>query len=413
MPTTVRTTTLQVWFYDPPAPAGGGLGWVRHPGAFAATCSFGFDQRYAEAEVRTTNAAAAPTFITYWTEVRIDMGCTPGAGVQTRFRGYVVPLDTAAYPIEGTIHCKGRLYRAEFVKSTKVLGYDFSPAGTAGIPDEQQVQYLLYACSVPYTAANIAGTGKKLGSMWINLSNVLPPGPFTWAEGQSGLSYIEQLDEMSVPDPTGTPPTSPGRYRTIESLDGTVYRYLEATAPAGTADFTFTEGVDVLEARIARDPTGAANRITVTGAPMPTALTLGGTGTELSFSSDARFTVGSATAPYLPPGLPNGPEGYPEVTFQFSNPLIEKSTIAQFPTYNVVSAEAVANFLLGEYNAVLDTLEFSTPRDDLLSPGQTIHLQSPRLGLTDTTRHYWLQHLDIELDERGQFTQRLRLLRKS
>ena len=47
------------------------------------------------------------------------------------------------------------------------------------------------------------------------------------------------------------------------------------------------------------------------------------------------------------------------------------------------------------------------------TPGQTIHLQSPRLGLTDPTRHYWLQHLDVELDERGQFTQRLRLLRKS
>jgi hypothetical protein len=243
--------------------------------------------------------------------------------------------------------------------------------------------------------------------MWINLSNVLPPGPFTWAEGQSGLSYIEQLDEMSVPDDAS------GRYRTLESLDGTIYRYKEATAPAGTADFTFTEGVDVLEARISRDPSQAANRITVTGAPMPVALTLGGTGTELSFSSDARFTVGSATAPYLPPGLPPGPEGYPEVTFQFSNPLIEKSTIAQLPTYDVVSCQAVADFLLGEYNAVLDTLEFSTPRDDLLGPGQTIHLQSPRLGLTDPTRHYWLQHLDVELDERGQFTQRLRLLRKS
>jgi hypothetical protein len=148
---------------------------------------------------------------------------------------------------------------------------------------------------------------------------------------------------------------------------------------------------------------------------MPTSLTLGGTGTELSFSADARFTVASQNAPYLPtnPPLPNGPEGFPEVTFQFSNPLIEKSTVAQLPAYNVVSCEAVANFLLGEYNASLDTLEFATPRDDLLGPGQTIHLQSARLGLTDTTRHYWLQHLDIEFDERGQFTQRLRLLRKS
>ena len=99
------------------------------------------------------------------------------------------------------------------------------------------------------------------------------------------------------------------------------------------------------------------------------------------------------------------------MTATFASPLIEKSEIAD--PGSVVACEAVASFLLGEYNAVVDTLEFSTPRDDLLGPGQTVHLTSARLGLTDPTRHYWVQHLEVVFDERGAVTQRLRCLRRS
>jgi len=56
---------------------------------------------------------------------------------------------------------------------------------------------------------------------------------------------------------------------------------------------------------------------------------------------------------------------------------------------------------------------FATPRDDLLGPGQTIHLHSPRLGITAEDQHYWLQRLEITLDERGAFTQRLTCVRRS
>jgi hypothetical protein len=80
---------------------------------------------------------------------------------------------------------------------------------------------------------------------------------------------------------------------------------------------------------------------------------------------------------------------------------------------DVLSCEAVAQFLLAEHNCTQDVLEFSTPRDDLLGPGQTIHLHSPRLGITDADQHYWLQRLEISYDERGQFTQRLTCVRKS
>ena len=386
--TTVRTTTLEVRFTAP------GGSPVLDDRAFSVSCSFGFDQRYAEATVRRTGGGSLD--ISYWDAVEIRMGATPGAGAAVRFAGYVVPVDNALFPIEGVVTCKGRLYRAEWVRNQTAGGTNLP--GATGATDQAMVQQVLNYCQVPFTAANVSGTGETLGAGYVNWDDPLTPGPFTWGEGESGLALIQRLDEVSVPDDYS------GRYRTFESLGGDVYRIKLATTPTATPDFSFTEGVDVLEAKITRDPTGAANRVVVTGAPLslPNIPTVVGAQT---------YTASSPTAPYLPPGLPNGPEGYPSVAMPFASPLLEKSTIAAAGTG--LSCEQVARFLLGEYNCVVDTLEFSTPRDDLLGPGQTIHLDSPRLAITDPAQHYWLQRLEITLDERGALTQRLTCIRKS
>lgn len=381
--------------------------------AVSATCSFGFDQRYAEATVTRTGGATLT--ISYWSAVEIRMGTTPGLGATVRFAGYVVPIDNDLYPIANVLHCKGRLYRAAWVRNQQLHGTDYAPPGTpvgSFLSDQAIVQDVLTKCGVPYTSALIGGTGKTLGRAWAELfaTDPLTPSPFVWAEDQAGLDFIESLDAASVPDASGS-----GRYRTIESLDGTIHRIAVATVPAATADFTFTEGVDVFDARISRDPTGAANRVMVDG------MANGAGGVVAGDPGVFRHTVASPTAPYLPSGLPNGPDGYPEVTASFTSPVLEKSAIADLSTVpggpsvlmDVLSCEAVANHLLAEYNCVLDTLEFSTPRDDLLGPGQTIHLTSSRLGLTDAARHYWLQRLEITMDERGAFTQRLVCIRRS
>jgi hypothetical protein len=399
MTATVRTTHLQVR-----------IDGVLDTSAYAASVSLGFDQRYAEATVRRTGGGSVA--IAYWSAVEIHMGTTPGAGAAVRFRGSVLPVENALYPIENVLRCKGRLYRAAFVKNNRPGGTDFvtgeepTPA-EGGIADEEMVKAVLTACAVPYTATNIGGTGKGLGSVYLDLRRLQQalPGPFTWAEQQSGLDFIEALDEVSVPDDAS------GRFRTFESLGGEVFRTKLATVPAAGADFAFTEGEDVLEARIGRDPAGSANRARVTGAPDPVHLEVESGGLEPQFTAQTHFTAASAFAPYLPPGLPAGPEGFPTVTVTLSSPLIEKSENAHEGT--VLSCEAVAQFLLAEHNTVLDTLDFSTPRDDLLGPGQTVHLHAPRLGLTDAARHYWLQHLEVTVDERGAFTQRLRCLRRS
>ena len=194
------------------------------------------------------------------------------------------------------------------------------------------------------------------------------------------------------------PDDASGRYRTFETLGGDVFRTKIATAPETTPDFTFTEGVDVLDARITRDPEGAANKVTADGSPLPHDPEAPGA------VATHTFTAASAFAPYLPPGVDF-------VGMAFSSPLVEKSLVAD--AGDVVACEAVAQFLLAEYNCTQDVLEFSTPRDDLLGPGQTIHLHSPRLGITDPDQHYWLQRLEITYDERGQLTQRLTCVRKS
>ena len=396
MTTTVRTTTLEVYTHN-------GVEWQFVGGCYAASCSFGFDQRVAEATVRRTGGGEAE--VNYWSPIRIDMGCAPGHGLATRFLGYVVPVENALYPVEGTLVCKGRLYRAQWVRNTHPGGTDLG-LPSVGTPDEEQVQAVLTECGVPFLAGNIGGTGKALGAHALDFENPVVAGPFTWAEGATGLDYIEQLDAVSVPDDAS------GRFRTFETLGGDVFRIPMATAPHTTPDFSFAEGVDVLEARITRDPAGAANRVVVTGGP--TDITGGVVGVE---DLDVyRFTAAapSGSAPYLPPGLPNGPDGYPQVTASFGSPMLEKALITDpLVSEDVLSCQAVATFLLAEYNCVLDTLELATPRDDLLGPGQTIHLHSPRLGITDPDQHYWLQRLEITLDERGAFTQRLTCVRRS
>lgn len=410
MPVTVRTTVLEVRITPQSGPDAGTP--VLDATAYAASCSFGFDQRYAEATVRRTGGGAIP--ISYWDEVELRMGTTPGEGAGLRFKGFVIPVANALYPIEGTLQCRGYLYRAAWVKNQDVGGTRMADLAT-GTADEVQVQAILDACAVPYTATNIAGTGKPLGLHSIDTDQPLAPNPFVWGEGQAGLDYLEQLDQVSVPD------AATGAYRTFESLGGEVFRILVVTAPDAAADFTFTEGVDVLDASITRDPTGAANRVTVSGGPDPANATLtpgDPTDVNVAFTATARYTATNPFAPYLPAGLPvapgTGTPGYPVVATSFSSPMLEKSLRSDpHVAEDVLSCQSVAEYLLGESNAVIDTLEFSTPRDDLLGPGQTVHLHSPRLGLTDETRHYWLQHLDVELDERGAFTQRLRLLRKS
>jgi hypothetical protein len=407
--TTVRTTALEVWITPPPTDEVPDPEAVLDDRAYAVSCSFGFDQRVAEATIRRTGGGTVE--ISYWYAVEIRMGCTPGHGLATRFKGYVVPVDNSLYPIDSVLTCKGTLYRAAFVKNTVEGGTPMVDPGT-GTADETMVQEVLTSCGVPFDPAHIGGTGKALGSLYIALDDPVTPGPFTWAEGSAGLDFLEALDAVSVPDTPGSG-VPVGRYRTFESLNGEIHRIPLATVPAADPDFSFEEGVDVLEARITRDPVGAANRVVVSGAPMPLP-----TGVapppEVRLNYVAFFAVSSAFAPYLPPDLPDGPDGYPAVTASFSSPMIEKGATTD-PDYpeDVLSCQAVADFLLAEYNCVLDTLEFSTPRDDLLGPGQTVHLTSARLGLTDPDRHYWVQRLEVTMDERGAFTQRLTCLRRS
>jgi len=107
MTATVRTTALEVYVFD-------GVDWQYDGAAYAASCRFGFDQRYAEADIWRTGGTDLA--INYWSRIDLWMGASD-LGYARRFSGYVVPLDNALYPVQGVLHCRGVLYRAQWVRN--------------------------------------------------------------------------------------------------------------------------------------------------------------------------------------------------------------------------------------------------------------------------------------------------------
>ena len=94
----------------------------------------------------------------------------------------------------------------------------------------------------------IGGTGIVLGT-------VSHGRGFDWLEGESGTSFIERLDSICL------------GYRTYDTFDGTIVRTQIAGSPAVTADYTFTEGVDIYRATESTTILEARNRVIVAGFP--------------------------------------------------------------------------------------------------------------------------------------------------
>ena len=218
----------------------------------------------------------------------------------TRFRGYVVPVDNALYPIENVLHCRGRLYRAAWVRNTARGAPGWPTRRHRGARDEEQVQAVLTACGVPYSGRQHRGHREGPGLRRASTcEQLLAPSPFTWAEGQSGLDYIEQLDAVSVPDDA-----SPGRYRTVESLggDGLPHpprhrpRHAPPTSPSPRG---WTSWRPASPATPPAAPTGSPSP----GPPPGNGNVMPGDPTDVSVASppEARFTVASELRPLPAP----------------------------------------------------------------------------------------------------------------
>lgn len=349
----------------------------------SATTRHGFDMRVAEATVVT---ACKPSGIQPWDEVVITMGGTQSSA-SARFTGYYAAYESQLYPKQTTLNCFGKLARARELESEVNVDMSSYAAYLAGLDDgyghadEVMVSTILYICKssgswVPLdenVLDGIEGTGTVLGL----IAKADGQGVFEWREGESGLSFIERLDEISL------------GYRTYDSIDEGIVRKQISSVPSGVSSYTFTEGVDIFRASENTTVLDARNRIVVNGYEK----------TTLSGSTETKDPI-SASAVGANPFLleQDGSQWY--LTQKVSSPMIEYETGAG------ISCQSVADWKLTELNNFLEKVSLTTPRDDLVSPGDIITVISPcRLGIS--SRDMWVQNVSNEISQANSFLQTL------
>jgi hypothetical protein len=296
------------------------IGGIEQTAITDAACHFGFDQRYATAEVNLRTVTGGLD-LTYWLPIEISMGASALTAVP-RFAGYILPIDNKSWVPGGTLHCRGPLgVAATFGNwdqteqvADSAYGTDFRELAT---PSDQEIANAIltyYGLGSHYVYTG-GGIGDTVGGTGVLLGTTTDPTkdfePLLWKRGQTGLDFLDQLDQQCV----ATDLTQPvgkkyGLYKTFETVGGfgtpNIFRTLVTANPqlaAGAADFAFAEGVDLLrDLTVTHDPTQVVNAVRVVGYD-------DGTGPN-AYPEDPTIYL-SANSPYLPVWMPNGPDGYP------------------------------------------------------------------------------------------------------
>jgi hypothetical protein len=338
----------------------------------SARVQAGFNMRVAEARVELR---ALPADIMPWDEIEITMGGTVGTAA-VRFDGYFISAENQLYPKQTTLLCKGKLARAEWqINDTNIdmSGYPGNP----GFPDETMVSDVLYVAKVsdgwtpgdiPDYMPTIGGTGQILGHYATDYG-------FEWAKGESGLSFIERLDAVCL------------GWRTYDTFDGTIKRTQITAIPGASAAFTFTEGIDIFRATESTTILDVKNEVIVSGFP-------GKDGDD-----DIEHTARGGN-PFL---IYFGDLSQMYHTQEFSSPMIEFEKITDKPSGYGLSCEEVALWMLDELNVYSERVMLTTPRDDVIEPGDTIAVVAP-IRLDIDSRKFWVQQVDVGLIG-GAFTQ--------
>lgn len=360
MSTTIRTPSLSVALNGAPL-----------SDVLSARVQTGFNLRVAEAQVVLTAPPSAN--IMPWDEIEITMGGTVGTAA-VRFTGFFISYENQLYPKETVLHCKGRLGLAEVLEASTNIDMSTYP-GNPGHYDQVMVSTVLYICGLAgaWTPSgedslpDIGGTGQLLGhTSWDD--------GFEWRTGESGLSFIERLDEVCL------------GWRTYDTFDGTIKRTQITCIPGASASATFTEHVDIYRATEETSIIGSRNRVVINGFPGRQEQV------EISHTAEAEnaFLIRDGNQWYLSHSL--------------SSPMIEFQNNADKPAGYGLACEEVAHWLLDELNVYSEKVQLTTPRDDVIEPGDTIAIVSPtRLGIS--SRKFWVQEVDLEIGRQGAFSQ--------
>lgn len=376
---------------------GPALGFTRHTflevaingtvltNVLSAHVSLGFDLAVAEA---TVILAAEPSTSSYNDTVTIAMGA--GSNNVNRFTGLLKQYDRGLYPRMVTLTCRGPLSRAaEYKPFGQPDAQAYQIAGVAGLTltelmgsttatDQNVVFAALQRAGVTdgdgsdVNQGLIGGTGTDLGS--------LPPDATIWGVDTTALDFIHNIDSASL------------GYRVFESIGGTIYRAQIRGWPGNNVqDFAFTESHDIFSGRSTRTILELKNCARVDG---------------------YNYGVGAGIITFILPGS-NGIQGSSADNPQevrFSTNLAGRINAAD--TGPGFSCEDIATYLLDEWNRELVRLTLTTPRDDVIGPGQT-HLITTdsnlpdRLGIAEKA---WVQRVDIEVNEAGEFSQTIQYI---
>jgi len=336
-----------------------------------ARVSLGFDQAVSEATVEAgedagggDDALNAP--------VEVYMGA--GSNNALRFRGLLKERQSNLYPRSVTFVARGMLSLAEeyvlaFSPGDPIVAAQIQKnlqnAGLNGLPVNDIVgsssptdgnvvyQVLARVPDLNVDPGNIEDTGTVVGQ-----SSVPAIPAWSWKVGQTALGYVQEIDKVA-------------RMRTFESIGGTIYRRRITGWPGGEQEYTFTEAVDIFSGRGSRSIIGLKDAVEVQGLDP-------GTGIGPVFASI--------------------PSGGGSVWEHFSSSLIERADPGDSLTSGFTCAD-VATDIYAEVNRVTVRLTLTTPRDDVIGPGQT-HMVRTVDGAPDRL----VQRVDIEVNS-GAFSQ--------
>lgn len=332
----------------------------------SATCSMGYDQQIMEATVVVKDASALPARGAW---ITVKMGASSGTAT-IRFAGYLVEYDYSLWPYSVSLLCKGPLIKAQQYNNPTPNGTDLTNSGV-GKTDQAMITQILTACGVVtgsnYTVS-IGGTGRVLGKVATKY--------YKWYHNDDGLSAIQNLDQICL------------GYRLFESIDGsgnlTVTRLQVSILPSGGSTWSFTEGTDIYEATHQDTILNSYNSFLVAGF-----------NPDKAQANATTYTHTYATA------LP-----WTQL-WSLSSSLIEYANTADRPSGEGMSCQEVAEWANTEYNSGLSLhkIPFTTPRDDLVLPGQIFDVSSTHLNWVGG--QLWVQNVVNEITEANVYSQRI------
>lgn len=371
-------------------------------GILSASCSFGYDIRVATAEI---HFATIPGGVNYWDDVSLELGTSRSSHV--RFQGFVTGFDLTLYPREVVLRLSGHLILADRLENQQAGGTQVAGTGagqgqangtlpyTPGLTDAPAsatvnpatldgiIKQVLNICGITTAMvtdagsghSSILGTGKILGTVAVQ--------DYLWSQGESGLSYIQRLDEICL------------GYRTFDAMGGTIVRQPVSTVIPGSPTIvaTFTEGVDIFQGQSPRSVLALRNGVLAQGYTDSTGAT----------ATSGRSLANPTYVP-TPPGT---------IWQDLTSRLMECANPTDLPPHDGtvgISCYDAAGWLLLELDQLQVKLDMETFREDLIQPGDIVQIDAlSRLDLNSTPM--WVQSVTNSVNERGAFTQRLGCLR--